>query len=176
MMESIGSKKKKAFTLVELILYVALASMMVIVVAAYYGSILDVEQKSEAENTVDTEATFLMQSITQNIRNASAITLPTAGNSASSLTLVMTNSAVNPTVIDLNAGDVRITEGVVPTATPVSLKSNRINVTSLTFTNLTRSGSSGIIRVAMTVSYNNNTGKQVTTYSETLYDSASLRY
>lgn len=163
---------KKGFTLVETLLYLSLTSIIVLMITTIWITVADTRERSEGMSITESEATYLMSTMTQIIRNSSSITTPTATNSGTSLTLVMTTPAVNPTVLTLSGGNITITEGV---GSPVTLNSSRVTVTSLTFRNLSRASTSGIVRIEMTLSYVNTTGKTSLNYSQTYYASASLR-
>lgn len=163
---------KKAFTLVEVLLYMALTSIIVLVIASMWVTITETRDRSEAMSIVNAEGQYIVSTINQIIRDSNSITSPTATNSGSSLTLAMTSAPINPTVINLSSGNITLTEGANP---PVNLNSNRVTVSSLIFRNLTRLNSAGIVRIEITLNYINGTGKQSLNYSQTFYGSASIR-
>lgn len=65
-----------------------------------------------------------------------------------------------------------ITEGANPT---VPLTNSKIQMSGLTFTNLTRSGTPGVVRVSFTLSRVNGSGKNEYDYQKTFTTSAALR-
>ena len=113
-----------------------------------------------------------MEQITQTIRNASGITSPAAGSSASSLTVTVPTPSFSPTVFSLASGVLQIKEG---TGATVSLTNSKVQVTGLTFTNLSASGTNGIVRVSFTLSRVNPNNRNEYDYQKTFITSASLR-
>jgi len=173
-MKELRKNKKtfRAFSLIEVMFYIAMLSVFILVISTFWGTLIEVQERGKAMNAVDSEAQFIMTKITQVIRNANNIASPTAGNSASALTLAHTETAKNPTVINLNSSYIRLSEGVTPF---VNLNSNVVNITSLTFSNLSRSSSAGVIKIQLTLSYVNPDGVSNLNYSQTYYATASLR-
>src|SRR5690242_19034031 len=90
--------QQSGFTLIELLLYVTIFATLIGAVVAL--AVLASSQKVNSQLTADInyqgEAT--MAYITQTIRQASSITAPSPANTSSSLSLVMANAAVNPTI------------------------------------------------------------------------------
>jgi hypothetical protein len=75
-------------------------------------------------------------------------------------------------VFDLSAGVIRITEGA---SSSIPLTNARIVATGLTFQNLSRVGTPGLIRIQFTLVHVNQAGKVEYQYQQTFIDSASLR-
>lgn len=168
-MRCVDNKKLKAFTLIEVLLYVALISIFTLVLASFWGSVNEINARNKAMSAVNTEAAFILNTISRSIRTASAINTPTAGNSSSTLSLV---KSANPTVFSINNGVLFIQEGANPT---VQLSSNQVYVNSLSFTNVTNTGTAGAVRIQLELAYVNESGKTVLDYSQTIYDTVSIR-
>ncbi len=119
-----------AFTLIELILYVALTAMILLAVVPFAWTTIETGVKSSVQQEVNTNARFISERIKYEIRSASGI------NSVgpTSISLATATPATNPAVIDLSGGNIRIQQGV---ASPVALNSTNTVVNSLTFTNYT---------------------------------------
>lgn len=162
----------KGFTLVELLLYVSIVSIMILTVSAFLPLFMQSRVKNQTISDVEQQGTALMQIITQTTRNAQSITSPTTGTSASSATFDVVTAGVDPTIFDLSGGAIRITEGA---GSPVSLTNSRVTASGLTFQNLSRTSTPGIIRVQFTLTGVNPEGRQEYNYSKTFYGSASLR-
>ncbi len=163
---------KKAFTLIEVLLYMSLTSVLVLMIAMLWVTASDTRDRGEAMSIVSSEATSIISKLTQTIRNASAVNTPTIGNSGSTLSLVMASAANSPTGIALSGGNITITEGSNPANT---LNSNRVTISSLTFRNVTENFAVGSVRIEITVTYINTTGKPALDYSQTFYATATLR-
>lgn len=167
-----SSFRSKGYTLIELILYISIVGMLLTSITMYFGSSTEARVKNQSIVEVNQQGAFATGVITQAIRGATSITTPTAGNSGSSLTLVVPTGADSPTVFDLSSGVLRSKKGA---ATAVALTNGKVQVTSLTFTNLTRSGTSGIIRVSFTISRVNAANKNEYDYQKTFTASAAVR-
>lgn len=158
-------KNKQGFSLLELLLYIGLSSTILLVASSFFVLTLQSRVKNQTIAEVDSQGLRVMQVLSQEIKNSTAITSPTQGNSASSLSL---NSGA--VVFDLASGVIRIDEG-----TPVALTSDRVVASGLTFYNLSYTDTPGIVRFQFTLSYDNTSGKNEYEYSTTFYGSVSLR-
>lgn len=163
---------KNGFTLIELLLYVSIVGAMILTVAAILPLFMQSRVKNQTISEVEQQGTVVMQIITQTVRNAENITGPSTGTTASSVTLDVVTAGLDPTIFDLSGGAIRITEGA---GSPVSLTNSRITASDLTFQNLSRTSTPGIIRVQFTLTGVNPEGRQEYNYSRTFYGSASLR-
>lgn len=166
------NKTKKAFTLVEIILYIGLVSIMLLVITSFFGVMIQSRLRNQAIADVNEQGVQVMQIILQTVRNATAINAPTPGNSETSLSVNVNGAGLSPSVFSLNSGAIQITEGA---GSAVTLSSNRVILTSLTFTNLTRSGTPGAVRVQFTLSRVNPDGRKELSYNQTFYGSASIK-
>lgn len=164
-------KTKKAFTLIEVLLYVSLTSIILITISAFLGTILSTRARNQAISEVDQQATQLMQTITNTIKDAATVNTPTAGNTGSSLSLGFTEGSLDPTVIDVDSEVIRIQEGA---GSPIDLSSNKIVVDELEFTNLS-SGGVESVRVEFTLSFYNPGNRQEFNVTQTYYGTATLR-
>lgn len=162
----------KGFTLIELLLYISLTGIIILSVSIFTINILQSRVKNQTTTEVEQQGAQIMQNITQAIRNAESINSPTMGNSGSSLSLHVTSSIDDPTVFNISSNILQIKKG---TGQEESLHNSRVSFSNLTFSNLTRTGTPGIIRIQFTLSYVNNSGRNEYEYSKNFYASASLR-
>lgn len=95
---------EQGYTLIELLLYVAIVGVLLAAVTTFFGSTVDARVKNQTINEVNEQATQLMDSITQTVHNATSISSPAAGASGSSLTLVVPTGSLSPTVFDISGG------------------------------------------------------------------------
>lgn len=165
-------KTKKAFTLMEVLLYVSIVSIMLVVLSTFLAAISQSRVRSQVIADVNEQGVQIMQLITQTVRNATSITVPAAAGSGSTLTVVVPTGSLSPTTFDLSSGVMRIKEGA---GAVVNLTSNRVTVSSLTFTNLTRTGTFGTVRIQFTLAHTNPDNRKEFSYSETFYGTATLR-
>lgn len=162
----------QGFTLVELLLYTSLLAIIVSVVSIGAATLLEGRIKSQTIGEVEQQGQQVLQYIAQVARNAEAVTAPPAGSSAAALTLDVPTVADDPTVLDISAGALRVTEGA---GSPVVLTNDDVTASGLTVTNLSRTGTPGTVRIEFTLTYSNPTGRNELDYSKTFYASASLR-
>lgn len=163
---------KNGFTLIELLLYVAIVSVMLLVISVFLFSLLQSRIKNQTIAEVEQQGQQVMQFITQIVRNAEAVASPTQSASASSLTLDVITDVNDPTIFDLSGGIIRIKEG---SDSAVSLTNSRVTVSNLTFQNLSRTDTPGIIRIQFTITHINPSGKNEYSFAKTFTGSATLR-
>lgn len=162
----------RGFTLVELLLYIALTTIMVGTISVFLFMALQVRVKSHVTNEVEQQGQLVMQRIAQVARNATSISLPAQGASGSAVTLVVTPPGNSPTVFDLAAGVLRITEGA---GSPVALTNGRVTGSALTFTNLSRSAASEDLRVQFTLTAVSSSGRNEYDYTKTFTTTVHAR-
>ena len=163
---------EKGFTLVELLLYVAMTTIMVGTISVFLFIILQVRVKNQVINEVEQQGQQVVQRINQVVRNATGITVPSIGVSGASTTLTVTPAGNSPTVFDLSTGALRITEGA---GSPIVLTNARVTVSALTFTNTSRSAISKDLRVTFTLTAVNSSGRNEYDYTKTFTTSAHVR-
>lgn len=161
------------YTLVELLLYSVIVSSLLLAITGFFALASNSRVKNQSVVEVDQQGAFAMNYITQTLRNATSITSPVSAASASSLTAVVPTSALSPTVFGLNNGAVQVTEG---TGSAIALTNSNVTASNLTFTNLSRSGTNGIVRISFTLTRVNNTGHNEYDYQKTFTGSAALRW
>lgn len=118
---------RKGFTLIELILYVSIITIVMSALIPFAWNVIEGGAKSSVEQDVSSQARFISQRIMYEIRNASDIN----SVSASSISLKVANASLDPTIIDLFGGNIRIKQG--PGQADI-LNSTDTTITSLTFT------------------------------------------
>lgn len=159
------SHNQNGFTLVELLLYISIVGAIVLSIAGFLSLLMQSRVKNQTIAEVEQQGVQVMQIITQTGRNAAAINSPSTGSSASSL-------SVDTTVFDLSGDAIRIIEGA---GSPITLTNSRVAASSLTFINLSRTGTPGIIKIQFTLTHVNSEGRQEYNFNKTFYGSATLR-
>jgi prepilin-type N-terminal cleavage/methylation domain-containing protein len=166
-------KREKGFTLIELLLYIAVLSTAITAIFIFFFMMLQARVKNQTISEVEQQGSQLMQLMTQTIRNSNTINSPAVGSPSSTLSLGMDDVSKNPTIFDLSGGVLRIKEG---SGAIVSLTNSQVTVTNLQFSNISRTGTQGTVRIEFTITYNNVSGRNEYEYSKTFYNSATLRY
>ncbi|MFA6307251.1 MAG: prepilin-type N-terminal cleavage/methylation domain-containing protein [Patescibacteria group bacterium] len=163
---------KKGFTLVELIIYISLASLILLAITGFFQLHIASRVKNKTITEVEQQGVQILNLISQYVVNASAIDSPATGVSSSNLSLQMPTVASNPTIFSFSGGNLYITEGA---SSPVVLNSSSVEITNINFTNLSKSNTPGIIRVEFTLDYVSNSSRPEFKWSKTFYTSVSLR-
>ncbi|MEK6877199.1 MAG: type II secretion system protein [Thermoproteota archaeon] len=146
-------QKKRGFSLLELLVYIAILSILVIVISNTFISLSKGRGQSQAKSEVHSAIRFATELLRQDIKNASVITTPISGGSSSTLTLTRGGVTI---VYDTLGGILRRKEGVAP---PVDVTNSSIFVNTPTFTrientNVVFSATDITIKINMMFSYN----------------------
>lgn len=156
---------QKGFSLLETILYVAILVSFLTFLVAGALPFFDIRVKNEVISEVNGQAALIVAQITQEARLAHDIVSPSpAGATSTTLTLDMVNST---SIFKLEEGVIKWDE--------VPLTSDRVKVTDLLFTNLSRAGTSGIIKMEFTITYDNPGDLFQFNYINSYQTAASLR-
>ncbi len=121
---------QKGFTLIELILYIALVTIILSALVPFAWNTVETGVKSAVQQEVNSNVRYMSERIKYEIRNATGIN----SVAATSISLATSVSGTNPTVIDLSGGNIRIKQG---SGSTVNLNSANTVINSLTFTNYT---------------------------------------
>ena len=89
----------KGFTLIEIIIYVALLSLTIGFILAGVYQILDSKTGVLARTSVEEEANFLMKKIKWAMTGVDAVNQPTAGATSTTLSVNKFNFSANPVAI-----------------------------------------------------------------------------
>ncbi|MDP3973695.1 MAG: hypothetical protein Q8P92_02570 [Candidatus Daviesbacteria bacterium] len=138
---------QKGFTLIELLLYVSLVGAMILTVSALLSLLMQSRVKNQTISEVEQQGVQVMQRITQTGRNATDVNFTSA--------------------FDLSGGAIR--------ENSIALTNTRIVASALTFTNLSRAGTPGTIRIQFTLTHVNPEGRQEYNFSKTFYETATIR-
>jgi len=168
--------KEAGFTLIEVLLYVAIFSVIIggIVSLAFLSTAARAQNQTRADLNYQGEA--VMALLVQSIHQAQAITAPVPGSSASSLTLAMSDSTVDPTIFDTVSRSgynaVEINEGSLPTQN--DLTNSSISVSNLKFTNMSVGSTNSSILIQFDLTYNNLQNRPEFDYSQSFSGGATI--
>lgn len=127
-------RNHKAFTLIELLIFMGIFSILSIVLFQLLLTIFDVELESQSTSTLTQDSRFILNRFFYDISNSSSITSPGVGSTSS--TLQFTNSSATYTY-SLSGGNLIISSG----SNSDQLNSINTSVSSVSF--LTRGDTSG---------------------------------
>lgn len=159
-------------TLIELLLYVSMFAVLLLIVSNFLILLLTSRVKQQTIAEVEQQGMQVMHLITQTVRNAENITMPAPGRRASSLTVDVLPRNNDPTVFDISAGMIRISEGTNPA---IALTNNHVSASDLQIQNLASADTPGVIRIRFTLQHLNPSGRNEYDYVKTFTASASLR-
>lgn len=166
------SNNQTGYTLIELLLYVTIVSSLLLAVTMFFSMSAEGQVKNQTVSEVDQQGTFALNYIAQTLRNATAITSPAMGASANQITVTVPTASLSPTIFNLSGTALHVKEG---TAAAVPLTSDTVQISNLTFKNLSRSSTNEIVQVSFTVSGTNTSGRNEYDYQKTFTTSAALR-
>ena len=146
----------RSFTLIELLIYIAIISLVLVSVTGFFWNIVSGNIKENSYQEVQQNGRFVITKITQEIKKAIGINSPVQGSSDNSLSLIMSEPNLNPTIFDVSGGKLRITQGA---SAPIELTTDQIRVSNLQFTNLSYLNSPGTLRVEIALENLNPSGK-----------------
>lgn len=120
---------KKGFTYIELLLYIALVTIMLSALIPFAWAVIGSGEKNKTQQELYSQARFITERINYEIRNA----LDINSVSANQISLKETG-ATDPTIISLSLSKVFIQQGA---GGQTQLNSNDTTVSDLTFSNYT---------------------------------------
>lgn len=137
--------KNKGFTFIEMILYIAIVGFFITGAVQFAWDVIFAQEKSFVQQEVNQNLRLATQRMAFEIRNASGVN----SVGADTLCLASANSTYNPTYFYVSSQRLYIgwgggssdCTGLTNTQT---LTSNQVNVTSLSFTDLSTVGTSNI--------------------------------
>lgn len=146
------SVSSRGVTLLELLIYVAILSGLMVVVSDAFISLSKGRGQSEARSEVNSAVRFASERIKQDIKNASLVSTPVFGTPSNTLSLTVSGSTI---LYDVSGGALR---RKVDSGTPEVVTSGAISVDTPTFTrienyNPTLNATTTAIQVAMTFRY-----------------------
>lgn len=165
-------RSQQGYTLIELLLYIAMIGTLLGAVTIFFSVTTDARIKNQSISEVNDQGAFIMDSITQVVRNATSISGPAVGASGSQLTVAVPTASLSPTIFSVSGGVLQVKEG---TANAVALTNSEVQVTSFSVTNLSRSGTKGVVQINFTLSRLNSSGRNEYDYQRTFTTSAGLR-
>lgn len=166
---------KKAVTIVEMIVYIAILGLIATAFVTMSINMLSLKGKTVSQQEISSNLRFISQKINYEIRNAKSISATTA----TSITLTMADSSRSPTVFDLSGGNIRMgfgSGGSCPTTSPCILNSAKVNVSAFTVTNMSSGDTlTQNVKYVITGNYINNTGRADFAANGSISDSAEVR-
>ncbi len=160
---------RQGFSLLELIIYTAILSVMMVVISNTFIGLLKGRGQAEARNEVNSAIRFATEQIRQDIKGASAVVTPTTSGSTLQMTV-----GVTPVTYDVLLGQLRRNDnGTIATTTSANIIVSTPIFTRLENRNATFDTTTTSVQVEMTFRYNSPSSGW--TYSADLRTTISLR-
>ena len=96
---------KKGFTLIEMLVSIAIFSVIIVAFIGILVVILQIQAQSSSSQAVNQESQFLLQKMQYYVESASLINIPTS-TATSTLQFIMASSSLDPSYITLSSGTV----------------------------------------------------------------------
>lgn len=169
---SIPHSPQRGVSLLELLIYVAILSVLVVIVANAFISLAKGRGQSEARSEVNSAVRFANQVIKQDIKNAQTVTTPLLGTPASTLSVTVSGNIV---MYDVVGGVLRRT---VNAGTPEPINGSSVWAEMPVFTrfenyNSILNATTTAVLIEMTMRYNASSTDW--TYSDTSRTTITLR-
>ncbi len=157
-----NSKLVSGFTLVEMIMVIAIFSVLLFAIAGFFIMTIQSRGKSQARIEVQEQARTAIERVAYDIRRATSTTLALGANvnvatGSASFNLISSVASRNPTIFTVSNGILYVKYG---TGSTTALTSKDVTINSLIFTNLSSTnGRSKNILVNMIFTKADPTGK-----------------
>ena len=139
---------KRGFTLIEMLLYIGIASIILVIALQVMIRVLESRQRFTAATDVQQNLRLALNRLIDTSLTASDVNIgsSTFGTTPGTLSFAMSSAGYNPTVFSVVGGSLVMTVGANP---PVALTSPDVTVDLLRFTNLTPTSGVPAIRIEM---------------------------
>lgn len=102
---------RSGFTLMELLMYIGIISIVLLVLTNLFSSVLDVQLESESVSSLQQDGRYILNRMTNDIQNAGSISLP-ATLGTSSATLRVNINGQNYTYTTDSNGNLQLTNNI----------------------------------------------------------------
>src|SRR5215469_6141095 len=99
--------KLKGYSLIELVLYIGILSILLAVLTSIFSSVVDVQLESNATSSVDQDGRFLLSKLLYDVKSSSSIVTPATPGVQSS-TMQVTINSINYTYSASNSGNFEV--------------------------------------------------------------------
>lgn len=154
------AKNKRGVTLIEMLVYIGLVSILVLTFVSFALDVVGTSQKTRVKQEIQQNARFAMARMIHEIRSAGDLNVgsSTFESHPGVLSLATSNPAANPTVFDLNSGVLRITRGA---GGAQALTTDRFIVSNLVFKNRSVGNRVKVISVELTLEHPNPENSEI---------------
>lgn len=169
-------QKNSGYTIIEMLLYIAIFSLIIGSILSVAMSISNQRIQNQVTQEVDYQGNLAINSITQNLRNAISINTPTPTNTSANLSFNTSIATNNPSIYDTTSDQgvnkLRFRAG---SSASEYLTSSRVTMSNLSISNRAIVGAKDSIYISFTLTYYNPTGKPQLDYQKNFYGVTTLR-
>jgi competence protein ComGC len=148
---------RRGFSLIELLLFAAIFSIVMVIFITILVTVTRVQTRQSSVAEVNSQSQFLLQKIQYYVQASSLIDMP-KDTPTTTLKLRMAASSSDPTYIYASGTAIYLKQ--TDSGAPQALNSNKVNVSSLSFTKRSNSPSHDSVDVSFVVSYNTSNIQQ----------------
>jgi type II secretory pathway pseudopilin PulG len=148
---------RKGFTIIELLVYIGIFSVVVVAFVTIFISIVRVQSNQSSEVEVESQVQFVLQQIQYYVEQSNLIDLP-LDTATTTLVLETASSSENPTTLTLASGTLYVQQTVGGSLQ--ALSSQQVTISNLSFTRHTNGTSPDSLSVGFTLSYNTSNTEQ----------------
>ncbi|HUX36171.1 MAG TPA: type II secretion system protein [Candidatus Paceibacterota bacterium] len=152
-----NSDSQRGFTIIELLIFSAIFSIMAISFLSVLVSSVQIQAKQNATAEVTQQSQLLLDTIQYYVQSASEVETP-ADTATTTLKLRMASSTIDPTYIYLSGNTVYLQQTDAGAAQ--ALTSDKVNVSNLAFTKRANSPGHDSVSVGFTIAYNSSSSEQ----------------
>lgn len=140
-----SKKPQNGFTIVEMMLYMALMTILLVILTEIFTSIISVRLNADANSAVDQDTRFILARLNYDIQRSSAVSTPASlGQTSGSLALTISGSTYTYS----------LSNGVLSLTTPSGasqLTSSETSISQLSFQKIGNTGGKETVQVLMTI-------------------------
>lgn len=164
-------KNKKGFSLVEIIIYIAIIGIVISGFVSYSLSVSGVNNKNYSVVTVQANSRTILEILSQNIHKAQTVISPASFSTSTQLILDM--PGIDPDItFSILDGILYMKEGSLATST---MNSSRTFISNLLFTSRATSTERANIQIDLTMDYRASAGDTQFDYSKSYRTTVSPR-
>lgn len=168
----INKKNQKGMSLVEILLYLAISTVIMTALSYFMITTTKSRVKSQTITEVHYQGNNIIEIISNSIRGGIGITTPTSNTSCDNLSIITSDTNTNPILIYLSEQKVYFKQG---TDDPIQMSSNRVDILSLSFSNVSSIVTNPIIKTEISITHKNPENRIEYNFSEIFNSSDSIR-
>lgn len=142
----------KGFTLVEILLYISILTILIAATMSFIFLVMFNNAKYKATIEVNDQADIVLSKITQSIREASDITIPEYRNESTELIILSHDTSINPIHYFVESGTLYLQQG---TNQQTALTNSKIEVIEFRLEDKTRGNQNRSITISLTIKHRN---------------------